>query len=274
MIQGGIYRENWGCLGNQMEGSGRRWKVIGKHICQHCWVKVHVDRKDMKGKEGEVRGMTNSTNRRWIITHTPIPIEPIIPTPVQSPALIPHLDPGPEELDQPRVNEEDNIIPWLDYCNQLEIETGSVPLLDQCKNQWVTQTMSGTSATGPLINYNGWSDGILEIHQYLSLEGNGGNLCKWVTEWVECINLYMALQNKGKVLVSHFLSSNGAIYLPIIEGRRSFSDTESCASAGGESIVWRWLQAGRHTDHQSPKVHHQMAQGVEPTTTHSLTQIC
>ena len=36
MIWGGIYRENWGWLGNQMEGSGKRRKVIGKHICQHC----------------------------------------------------------------------------------------------------------------------------------------------------------------------------------------------------------------------------------------------
>ena len=63
MIWGGIYRENWGWLGNQMEGSGKRRKVIGKHICQHCWVKVHVDGKDPKGKEDEMRDMTNSTRK-------------------------------------------------------------------------------------------------------------------------------------------------------------------------------------------------------------------
>ena len=60
-------------------------------------------------------------------------------------------------------------------------------------------------APAPLIDYTGWYDGVPEIHKYLSIEGSKGNTCEWVTEWVRFDNMYIALQNEGKVLVS-FLS--------------------------------------------------------------------
>ena len=59
-IKGGIYREKWGGLGKLIEGWRKGWVSILVNTVESMSM---FDRRDKKGTEDDVKGMTSSTEK-------------------------------------------------------------------------------------------------------------------------------------------------------------------------------------------------------------------
>lgn len=55
------------------------------------------------------------------------------------------------------------------------------------------------SSVNPVVSYDGWPEGLPEIHAYLS---SNNEAAIRTSEWMECVTLYIELQKKGDIHVS------------------------------------------------------------------------